>query len=393
MKQTTLKFDPALESAYAVERFTESRQFVRVNLVVLMAIMVAVFATDRIVMPEVAALPALAARLAYMLPALALAFGMTFVPRAEYWYPRVTPVIAFGMLCAVLILGLWAWQHGEGRLIVRPMYAAIAIYFMLGLRFQVAVVVNAMGFLCYALLALFWAGLPGDELLYSLSTMLLTNVLCIAGAYKLEHAQRAVWLKARLLAGYALQDGLTGLANRRHFDEHFERIWKQGQRDRKAVSLLLVDIDRFKHYNDRYGHQAGDEALKAIARVLAASVRRPFDIATRYGGEEFAVLLYDAGMGAAEEAAESIMHGLREAAIPHADSATGQLTVSIGIASAVPEAGRSAAGLLQLADQALYAAKDAGRNQMHVLEAEYAHLKTGSFERRPLGGVSPVTGR
>ena len=393
MKQTTLKFDPALESAYAVERFTESRQFVRGNLLVLMAIMVAVFATDRIVMPEVAALPALAARLAYMLPALALAFGMTLVPRAEYWYPRVTPVIAFGMLCAVLILGLWAWQHGEGRLIVRPIFAAIAIYFMLGLNFRTAVVVNAIGVVCFLLLASTWAGMPGDELLFSLSTLLLTNVLCIAGAYKLEHAQRAVWLKARLLAGYALQDGLTGLANRRRFDEHFERIWKQGQRDRKPVSLLLVDIDRFKDYNDRYGHQAGDEALKALARVLAASVRRPFDIATRYGGEEFTVLLYDAGMGAAAETAESIMLGLREMAIPHADSATGRLSVSIGIASAIPEAGRSAAGLLQLADQALYAAKDAGRNRLHVLEAEYEHLRTGSFERRPIGDFSPVSGK
>lgn len=393
MKQTTLKFDPALESAYAIERFTESRRFVRVNLLVLMAIMVAVFATDRIVMPEVAALPALAARLAYMLPALGLAFGMTFVPRAEYWYPRVTPVIAVGMLCTVLILGLWAWQHGEGRLIVRPIYAAIAIYFMLGLNFQVAVVVNAIGILCYALLASFWVGLPGDELLYSLSTLLLTNVLCIAGAYKLEHAQRAVWLKARLLAGYALQDGLTGLANRRRFDEHFERIWKQGQRDRKPVSLLLVDIDRFKDYNDRYGHQAGDEALKALARVLAASVKRPFDLATRYGGEEFAVLLYDAGLDFTAGTAESVMLGLREMAIPHADSATGQLTVSIGIASAIPDAGRSAAGLLQLADQALYAAKDAGRNRMYVLEAEYEHLRTGSFERRPLGGFIPASGK
>lgn len=393
MAESGLKFEPALESTYATERFNESRPFVRLNLLLLMAIMVAIFATDRILMPDVAALPALATRLAFMLPALALAFGITFVPRADFWYPRVTAAIAVGMLCMVMLLGLWAWQYGEGRLIVRPIYAAIAIYFMLGLSFRTAVVVNAIGVLCYTLLAVYWAGLPRQDLLFSLNTLLLTNVLCVAGAYKLEHAQRTAWLKARELAGHALLDGLTGLGNRRRFDEHFDRLWKQGLRDRKPVSLLLGDIDHFKRFNDRYGHQAGDNALKAVARTLAANVRRPLDIATRYGGEEFAVLLYDAGADFAMETAQAVIHDLGEIAIPHADSPTGSLTLSIGIASAVPEASRSSAGLLQLADQALYMAKDAGRNRMLALETEYEHLRTGSFERRPAGGPKPVPGQ
>ena len=381
-----LKFDPGLEAAYEAERFSASRQFVRANLLILMAIMVVIFVTDRILMPGVSDLKLLAARLAYMLPAIAVTFAVTFLPRAERWYPRVAAVTAFGMLLAVSIVGLLAWQHGEGRLIVRPMYAAIAIYFMLGLGFRIALAVNTLGIAFYIGLAAIWAGLPAGELLFSAITLMLTNVLCIAGAYKLEYLQRAVWLKARQLERHALRDGLTGLGNRRRFDEQFERVWQQAQRDGTLISLLLIDIDYFKKFNDRYGHQAGDEALKSLAGVLSGSARRPLDVAARFGGEEFAVLLFDAGRDYAVQTAQSIMDGLRDAVIPHADSPTGRLTVSIGIATAVPVVGRSPAGLLQLADQALYGAKDAGRNQLFSFDPEYEHLQTGLFDRSIFGG-------
>jgi len=384
-----LKFEPALEAAYVAERFSASRQFVRVNLLILMAIMFVIFVTDRIVMPQISHLPLLEMRLAYMLPALAVAFAATFVPRADRWYPRVAAAAAFGMLVAVSIVGLLVWQHGEARLIVRPIYAAIAIYFMLGLSFRTALVVNTLGIAVYVVLAAGWAGLPARDLLYTISTLVLTNVLCIAGAFKLEYLRRAVWLEARLLQEHALKDGLTSLANRRRFDEQFGRIWQQAQRDGTPVSLLLVDIDHFKKFNDRYGHQAGDEALKSLARVLSGSVRRPLDVAARLGGEEFAMLLFDAGREYAVRTAQSILDRVRDTAISHADSSTGRLTVSIGIATVIPVPGRSPAGLLQLADQALYAAKDAGRNQLLSLDPEYEHLQTGLFDRSLFAGSTP----
>lgn len=376
-----LRFEPALEAAYAADRFAASRQFVRGNLLVLMAIMVVIFATDRVLMPVISDQPLLAARLAFMLPALGLVFAATFLPRAAVWYPRVAAAVAFGVLVAVSVVGLLAWQYGEERLIVRPMFAAIAIYFMLGLGFQTAVVVNSAGIAAYAMLAMVWARLPGGDLLYSISTLVLTNMLCIAGSYKIEFLQRAVWREARQLEGHALQDGLTGLGNRRSFDQQFERVWHEAQRNGKPVSLLLVDIDHFKKFNDRYGHQAGDQALKSLAAVLAGCSRRHLDVAARFGGEEFAVLLFGAGSDHAARTAQAIMDGLRLAAIPHSDSATGRLTVSIGIATVVPVAGRSPAGLVQLADQALYGAKDAGRNRMLSLDRDYEHLQTGVFDR------------
>jgi diguanylate cyclase (GGDEF)-like protein len=212
--------------------------------------------------------------------------------------------------------------------------------------------------------------------------LLITNVICAAGAYNLEHARRTAWLEGRRLAETALQDGLTGIPNRRRFDDHLHRVWAQSIRERRSISLLFADIDYFKAFNDRYGHQAGDEALKAAADVLAGFARRPLDLVARYGGEEFAIVLFDTGREHAVRIGEEIMAAVRQLSIAHADSGAAKvLTVSMGIACVVPVARRSSDGLVQLADQALYAAKDAGRNQVRVQEAEYEHMKTGYFRR------------
>jgi diguanylate cyclase (GGDEF)-like protein len=146
------------------------------------------------------------------------------------------------------------------------------------------------------------------------------------------------------------------------------------------MALLMIDIDCFKAYNDRYGHQAGDEALKSVAGVLARAARRPLDFVARYGGEEFLVVLYDTTRDYAADLARKTMEGVRDLRIPHAQSSAANiLTVSIGVAYVQPVAGRSADGFVQLADEALYVAKNSGRNCVHVMESEYAQLRTGSF--------------
>jgi len=229
--------------------------------------------------------------------------------------------------------------------------------------------------------------MPGTVLTQFMAMLMMTSVICAAGAYNLEHARRTAWLEGQLLAETALQDGLTGIHNRRRLDEHLQRVWHQCIRENKPLALLFADIDHFKAYNDRYGHQAGDEALKAVASVLARHARRPMDLAARFGGEEFAVVLYDTTREHALRIGEEILEEVRRLAITHdASSAAPVLTISLGIACVVPVARRSSAGLLQLADQALYAAKDGGRNQVRLLEAEYEHMKTGYFRRHLPGG-------
>jgi diguanylate cyclase (GGDEF)-like protein len=166
----------------------------------------------------------------------------------------------------------------------------------------------------------------------------------------------------------ARTDDLTGLPNRRAFRETFEREWRQAIRSGSALSLLYVDADYFKSFNDRYGHGRGDEVLRAIAGTLDTSIRRPRDIAARYGGEEFAIVLPETDLAGARLIAEDIRQTVVGMGITHEGSPYQVVTASIGIASAKPSRGSHQACLLEAADQALYGAKAAGRNCVHSSE-------------------------
>jgi diguanylate cyclase (GGDEF)-like protein/PAS domain S-box-containing protein len=161
-----------------------------------------------------------------------------------------------------------------------------------------------------------------------------------------------------------LTDALTGVGNRRQFDQVIRKEWNRAMRDGKPVALLLVDADCFKSYNDRYGHQMGDECLKAIAQVLSTSIRRPADLAARYGGEEFVVILPNTPGQAAADLAQIMRRKLQELEILHEGNPNGVATISIGVAVEVPERGSVPDGLIVRADQALYHAKNGGRNRV-----------------------------
>jgi diguanylate cyclase (GGDEF)-like protein/PAS domain S-box-containing protein len=164
----------------------------------------------------------------------------------------------------------------------------------------------------------------------------------------------------------AATDGLTGLANRRSFDETFDREWRRARREETPLALLMIDADKFKALNDRYGHPQGDRCLKAITAAIAERVRRPGDLAARYGGEEFAVLLPGTEAAGAHSLAEDIRRAVLALGIEHAGSAEGRVTVSIGAACVIPGDATAPAQLLAAADAALYAAKANGRNRVEV---------------------------
>lgn len=167
----------------------------------------------------------------------------------------------------------------------------------------------------------------------------------------------------------SLRDGLTGISNRRCFDEALEKEWRRELRQKEPLSLIMLDIDFFKRYNDHYGHQAGDTCLKTVAACLAASVQRPGDLVARYGGEEFVVLLPETSLQHAEQVAEQIRQNVLSLAVPHQASDAAQIvTISLGVAGLVPQAGFSSQQLLKMADQALYAAKAGGRNRVCVAD-------------------------
>ncbi len=162
------------------------------------------------------------------------------------------------------------------------------------------------------------------------------------------------------LARQSRTDALTGLANRRRFEEVFGKAWEGARRTGKPLSLLLVDVDHFKRWNDRYGHAVGDEVLKGLARCLSGSVRRPDDIAARVGGEEFAILLPDTDEDGALRVAGKMHEAVAALAVPSAGA--GAVTVSVGLAVG-PGTSGTAEALYRQADAALYEAKEGGRNR------------------------------
>jgi diguanylate cyclase (GGDEF)-like protein len=165
-------------------------------------------------------------------------------------------------------------------------------------------------------------------------------------------------------------DGLTGLANRNSFEEFIEREWGRAARNQKPISLVMLDIDHFKAYNDNYGHQEGDDCLKKVASVLAKSATRSADIAARYGGEEFIVVLPDTDSRGAVEVAEKLRIAVEMLSVPHSHSPTASVvTASIGVASLVPDRSMDYSRLVKSADAALYAAKRDGRNRVKVNSA------------------------
>lgn len=160
-------------------------------------------------------------------------------------------------------------------------------------------------------------------------------------------------------------DTVTGLANRRTFDAVIEEECRRASRGTQPLAVLMADVDCFKSYNDTYGHQAGDDCLRSIGGIFRASARRPGDTAARYGGEEFALILPDADLPDALAIAEGLCENIRALGIPHAKSTVAPVvTVSIGAATAAPEGGIRPALLVRAADEALYAAKGAGRNRV-----------------------------
>ncbi len=174
---------------------------------------------------------------------------------------------------------------------------------------------------------------------------------------------------ARELRDISNSDGLTGVANRRCFEDNFEREWLRCRREQSPISLLMVDIDFFKRYNDTYGHLQGDACLKTVAHALKEARRRPGDLAARYGGEEFAVLLPNTDGAGALQVAENVRASLAEAGVPHSSSDVSPVvTVSIGVASVTPSLERRPESLAHAADQALYLAKETGRDNIKVAE-------------------------
>ena len=173
--------------------------------------------------------------------------------------------------------------------------------------------------------------------------------------------------KRKILETYAYIDSMTQIANRRYFDQFLDKEWRYCQRNKKNLCIVLIDIDNFKLYNDRYGHQAGDECLKKVARVLDDNLNRSHDFIARYGGEEFICILPNTNIEDAKVICEKLRVEIENLKIPHEDSKTSNVvTISIGISCTIPNENIEMNDLIRKADNALYLSKKAGRNKLSV---------------------------
>ena len=176
--------------------------------------------------------------------------------------------------------------------------------------------------------------------------------------------ERSLLTAQEQLRQLAATDQLTGIPNRRMFDEFIDREWKRSLRDKTTLCAIMIDVDCFKLYNDHYGHQAGDDCLKAVALCLVEVVRRPGDLVARYGGEEFVVLLPTTNLEGARFVAEQICRRVEALQIVHSAASDGRVTVSLGVDVALPSAGGNPEDLIASADKLLYSAKEKGRNRV-----------------------------
>ena len=276
--------------------------------------------------------------------------------------------------------GTWRWIETTARnLLDNPNVGAVVTVSGMDddtFNLSSAVVTFVVAFLIVG----FIIGLPGNDLAFSAAVLVATALMSVLSALRMENLVRANFFETQLLNNIAERDGLSGLYNRRMFDTLADRLWQQAQRDQQSLQVVLVDIDDFKLFNDHYGHQAGDHCIRRVATIISRAARRPLDFCARYGGEEFALVLFAPSGAEPTATGEQIRQGTLDLRIPHSHSSVaGFVSVSVGSAIATPGSKRSLAGLIQAADEALYLAKQSGRNRVLHVDADTSATRTGSF--------------
>jgi diguanylate cyclase (GGDEF)-like protein len=373
----TTRFDFALEAEYQRFRLLSSRSLIRVASA--LAVLVAVLRAAEHALRESwngILLVDFGLVVVGSVVVAAIAWGPQFERLYLPWARIVVPVR--NAIVAAHIVE--AAARGQLELLMGLPLMLFGPFFFFGLRFPAALVSGALTVASFVAAAIYFhLALP--IALRSGAFLLLAVIACALAARHLDMWSRSSFLEERRIADLAQHDALTGTKNRRVFDEHLTRLWQQAIEDDRSIAILLIDVDHFKAYNDRYGHQAGDRTLRQIAQTAQRFIRRPLDILARYGGEEFAAILYDFDSTQAQEIADRICGAVADLKIEHRKSNTAAVvTISAGIAAITPTMERTPRGAVQLADQALYEAKVRGRNRIHLMDdAEHRTLVTGVF--------------
>jgi diguanylate cyclase (GGDEF)-like protein len=381
---------PRLRFANALEREFQgahlARMHSRVRVVQLAIAALALAAALQLILLEQYSVAAIARSwLGLVIPVSLLQLWAAWSRHYARIYPQVArltvPVVALTSAIGVA-------AHTQAGLADQFYFLSIygmAMFFLGGQQLRASIPNIAVLLAAYSLTLIYEHQPPQLILCFSLVlTISAATGACIC--YGVERQARTSFLERGLLREMVARDSLTGLKNRGAFDEHFLRMWQQGMRERHALGVLLIDVDHFKAYNDRYGHQAGDHALRRVAQVVQGFARRPLDIAARYGGEEFLLGLYDLEGTDLSAIATELRNAIRAVAILHEDSPTaGVVTVSIGATLVQPKLECSPDGAIHAADKALYRAKRHGRDHVVCVELGDSNSGTATGTCAPAG--------
>lgn len=375
-----LKFPSALEARYANDHAAQ-RLKILVSSGMLVTLLFNWFLmSDNLMVPDVFEL-SLKLRLFIFTPCTILGiYLITKLPSAPLreWLAMGTGLIASALN---LFVCLSSKDPFAGPYLVSMVPIIMFSNSVAQMRFFPALVMDSAILLMFGYGALELASPHNLPILLSAGfTLTSASVFTLYGCYTLERDERQNWLlhlrervlmqeleRANLhLDTVSRSDLLTEVANRRHFDEYMQLVWERARLDGSDISLMMIDVDHFKSYNDRYGHPEGDECLKEVAATLKRRLRRPGDLIARFGGEEFIAVLAGTPLTTAASAAERVRKGVENLNRQHAGSPThAVVTVSIGVACLRPNAPHaSPAQLIAAADEALYQAKSRGRNRV-----------------------------
>lgn len=379
------RFDPRLEEEYVQARLAENRVLVRVTCVLgaLLSLSCVVrkglegsLSHDQ--MPQIVLV---------LLGSVVLTLVACSPLFARFYLPVARVVVPVRNALAAAFITILAAQGQFETLMAMPLMV-VGPFFFLGLPFRVAIVSVAAMMASFVVSAAVLE-LAASAAVFSCLFLIAVTVACVVATRHIDKGTRKSFLESHLIAELAEHDALTGVKNRRVFDGHLERLWQRSISERRSIAVLLIDVDHFKVYNDRYGHQAGDRALCRVAATLQAFVDGPLDVLARYGGEEFSVVLSDVDSRQAGHVADRMRRAVSDLVIEQRAGPSAQVTISVGVATLRPTADRGPRGALQLADQALYEAKVRGRNRVARMEdKDYRLLVTGVFSK----STFPATG-
>jgi diguanylate cyclase (GGDEF)-like protein len=374
-----LKFTPLLEKEF--REFCVDQIITRGRLSASVAFIFALAATSLnlifgIVVPE--GLPGVVP-FAVLAPLFGMIVLAHYVPAlSRHYEPIAATAITLAGLC-VIYLSHVASLSGASYLLATVMLVNLYACRFLGFRFNLGITIAAFLVGAHIVIGLVLS-VPNSELIYMSAMLAAATFMGSVSSYNWENTLRASFIEQRLLNELAQRDGLTGLYNRRIFDDYIQRVWRQARRDKVTVEIIFIDIDQFKIYNDLYGHQAGDDSLRKVGQTIARAAKRPFDFSARYGGEEFVLVLYGPPHNYARTLPEQLRQEILSLAVKHEGSRVAPtLTVSVGVAIADPSSGRSLTGAIQAADEALYEAKRNGRNRVVFKDASESEVETGNF--------------